>query len=174
MPIPPPRDARRTSATRLRSVWRSSIVGSSKRAPPHGPHRPNLYHLFATSAESEVWGGLPSSPPNCPIYFVGASGAGHTAKILNNFLNATALSAIIEGDYLRGGLTNALMKDVTLYVELMQDLSVPSLNSSGPLASFGLAIALGYTDDISNTVVDAIGDISGGVRLHDGSGKDDS
>ena len=34
------------------------------------------------------------------------------------------------------------------------------------LAAFGLAIALGYADEISNKVVDAIGDISGGVRLH--------
>ena len=39
---------------------------------------------------------------------------------------------------------------------------------SGPAASFGLARALGYADQISNTVVDAIGDISGGVRLYDG------
>jgi hypothetical protein len=34
------------------------------------------------------------------------------------------------------------------------------------MASFGLATALGYGDVISNRVVDAIGDISGGVRLH--------
>ena len=41
------------------------------------------------------------------------------------------------------------------------------LNASGPAASFGLARALGFADQISNTVVDAIGDISGGVRLYD-------
>ena len=35
------------------------------------------------------------------------------------------------------------------------------------MASFGLARALGYADEISNTVVDAIGDVSGGVRLYD-------
>jgi 3-hydroxyisobutyrate dehydrogenase len=46
-----------------------------------------------------------------------------------------------------------------------------SLNSAGPLASFGLGTALGYGDVISNRVVDAIGDVSGGVRLHD-AGKD--
>jgi 3-hydroxyisobutyrate dehydrogenase len=34
------------------------------------------------------------------------------------------------------------------------------------MASFGLATALGYGDVISNRVVDAIGDISGGVRLY--------
>lgn len=140
------------------------------------------------------------------IFFVGESGAGHTAKILNNFLNAIALAAtaeamvagkkagidlevllevfnkssginfatmnrfprIIKGDYLKGGLTNTLMmKDVTLYVDLLSQLGVASLNSSGPLASFGLANALGYADEISNTVVDAIGDISGDIRLHD-------
>ena len=132
------------------------------------------------------------------------SGAGHTTKLLNNFLNAIALSAtaevmvaakaagldlatvldvlnassgvnfatlnrfpsIIAGDYLTGGLSNTLMlKDVTLYVELLGQLGVPSLNAAGPVASFGLARSLGYADLISNTVVDAIGDISGGIRL---------
>ncbi|SDZ52398.1 NAD(P)-dependent oxidoreductase [Herbiconiux ginsengi] len=142
------------------------------------------------------------------VFHVGESGAGHTTKLLNNFLNAIALSAtaevmvaakkagldletvldvfnkssgtnfatvnrfpkIIHGDYLKGGLTNTLMlKDVTLYVELLGQLGVASLNSSGPVASFGLARALGYADEISNTVVDAIGDVSGGIRLHEGT-----
>jgi 3-hydroxyisobutyrate dehydrogenase len=140
------------------------------------------------------------------IHRCGDSGAGHTVKLLNNFLNAIALSAtsevmvaakkadldlatvldvlnassgvnfatlnrfpkIITGDYLKGGLTNTLMlKDVTLYLELLADLGVTSLHASGPTASFGLARALGYADEISNTVVDAIGDVSGGIRLHD-------
>jgi len=139
------------------------------------------------------------------IFTCGDSGAGHTAKVLNNFLNAVALAStaevmvagkkagldlavlldvlnassgvnfatlnrfprIITGDYLEGGLTNALMtKDVTLYADLAAALGVSSLNASGPLASFGLANGLGYADRISNTVVDAIGDVSGGVRLH--------
>ncbi|MGN6501797.1 MAG: NAD(P)-dependent oxidoreductase [Pseudolysinimonas sp.] len=141
------------------------------------------------------------------VFHVGASGAGHVTKLLNNFLNAIALSAtaevmvagkkagldlavlldvlnkssgvnfatlnrfpkIITGDYLKGGLTNTLMlKDVVLYTELIAELGVAGLNAPGPLAAFGLARQLGYADEISNTVVDAIGDISGGVRLHDG------
>ncbi|MDP3951848.1 NAD(P)-dependent oxidoreductase [Microbacterium sp.] len=140
------------------------------------------------------------------IFHIGESGAGHTTKLLNNFLNAVALAAtaetmvaakaagldlamvldvfnassgvnfatlnrfpkIITGDYLEGGLSNSLMlKDVTLYVELLGQLGVASLNSTGPIASFGLARALGYADAISNTVVDALGDISGGIRLAD-------
>lgn len=139
-------------------------------------------------------------------FHIGESGAGHTTKLLNNFLNAVALAAtaetmvaakaagldlamvldvfnassgvnfatlnrfpkIITGDYLEGGLSNSLMlKDVTLYVELLGQLGVASLNSTGPIASFGLARALGYADAISNRVVDALGDISGGVRLAD-------
>jgi len=140
------------------------------------------------------------------VFHMGASGSGHSTKLLNNFLNAIALSAtsevmiaakkagldletvlavlnsssgvnfatqnrfpkIIHGDYLKGGLTNALMmKDVVLYVDHLHELGVTSLNSAGPVASFGLAMALGYADEISNTVVDAIGDVSGHVRLHD-------
>jgi 3-hydroxyisobutyrate dehydrogenase len=137
---------------------------------------------------------------------MGESGAGHTTKLLNNFLNAVSLSAtaevmvagkkagldlhrlldvlnsssgvnfatqnrfpkIVDGDYLEGGLTSKLMtKDVVLYIDRVRELGVSSLNSSGPLASFGLATALGYGDLISNRVVDAIGDVSGGIRLKD-------
>ena len=143
------------------------------------------------------------------IFHCGGSGAGHTVKLLNNFLNAVTLSAtaevmvaakkadldlktvldvinassgvsfastnrfpkIIEGDYLKGGLTNTLMlKDVSLYLDLVARLGVASLNAPGPVAAFGLARQLGYADEISNTVVDAIGDISGGIRLHDPNG----
>ncbi|MCU1409444.1 MAG: NAD(P)-dependent oxidoreductase [Rhodoglobus sp.] len=145
------------------------------------------------------------------VFHVGSSGAGHVTKLLNNFLNAVALSAtaevmvagkkagldlavlldvfnkssgvnfatlnrfpkIITGDYLKGGLTNTLMlKDVVLYTELLAELGVAGLNAPGPLAAFGLARQLGYADEISNTVVDAIGDISGGVRLHDAGGTE--
>lgn len=140
------------------------------------------------------------------IFHMGASGAGHTTKLVNNFLNAVSLAAtaeamvagkkagldlslllevlnkssgvnfattnrfpkIVKGDYLKGGLTNTLMmKDVVLYTEMASQLGVASLNATGPLASFGLARALGYANEISNTVVDAIGDVSGGVRVHD-------
>jgi len=140
------------------------------------------------------------------VHLMGASGAGHSTKLLNNFLNAVSLAAtaevmvaakkagldlatvlevlntssgvnfatlnrfpnIITGDYMKGGLSNSLMmKDVILYVDHVRELGVVSLNASGPLASFGLARSLGYADQISNTVVDAIGDVSGSVRLHD-------
>jgi 3-hydroxyisobutyrate dehydrogenase len=83
-----------------------------------------------------------------------------------NFATLNRFPHIIEGDYLEGGLTNTLMmKDITLYADYVSQLGVASLNAAGPLASFGLARSLGYADQISNTVVDAIGDISGGVRL---------
>ncbi|WP_269814048.1 NAD(P)-dependent oxidoreductase [Paraburkholderia kururiensis] len=147
------------------------------------------------------------APISAKVAYMGASGAGHTTKLLNNFLNAVSLAAsaevmvagkkagldlrllldvlnsssgvnfatlnrfpkIVEGDYLDGGLTGKLMtKDVVLYVDRARELGVVSLNAAGPLASFGLGTALGYGDVISNRVVDAIGDVSGGVRLFDG------
>lgn len=140
------------------------------------------------------------------IFHLGDSGAGHAAKLLNNFLNAVSLAAtaevmvtakslgldlavlldvmnassgvnfatlnrfprIITGDYLEGGLTNDLMlKDVVAYTALAAEAGVATVNASGPLAAFGLARSLGYGEEISNTVVDAIGDVSGHVRLHD-------
>lgn len=138
------------------------------------------------------------------VFHMGASGMGHTAKVLNNFLNAVNLSAsaevlvagkkagldipqllevinassganwatknrfpaIARGDYLEGGLTSSLMmKDILLYVESLRMLGAPSLHASGPIAAFGTALHSGRADLISNRVVDALGDMAGGVRL---------
>lgn len=156
-----------------------------------------------TALETVRWA---LKPISAKVVYMGASGAGHTTKTLNNFLNAVSLAAsaevmvagkkagldlhrllevlnsssgvnfatlnrfpkIVDGDYLEGGLTGRLMtKDVLLYVDRARELGVASLNAAGPLASFGLGTALGYGDQISNRVVDAIGDVSGGVRLFD-------
>ena len=145
-------------------------------------------------------------PIAAKVVMMGASGAGHSTKLLNNFLNAVTLAAtaevmvaakkagldlaavldvinsssgvsfastnrfphIIKGDYLEGGLTSNLMtKDVVAYVDHVRELGVPCLNAAGPLASFGAAANLGYGEVISNRVVDAIGDLAGGVRLYE-------
>jgi 3-hydroxyisobutyrate dehydrogenase-like beta-hydroxyacid dehydrogenase len=140
------------------------------------------------------------------VYHMGAAGSGHTAKLLNNFLNAISLAAtaevmvagraagldlakllgvlnhssgvnfatqnrfpkIIEGDYLEGGLTSELMaKDVRLYLGLLRQLGVTSFTGPSCLGTFDMATALGYGKQISNRVVDAIGDAAGGIRLQD-------
>jgi 3-hydroxyisobutyrate dehydrogenase len=145
-------------------------------------------------------------PLSATVHWMGDSGAGHSTKLLNNFLNAVNLAAssevmvaakkagldveqvlrvinassganwatehrfpsIVQGDYLEGGLTSRLMlKDVVLYLEHLLQIGAPTLNSAGPVAAFGLAVHNGYGDAISNRVVDAIGDLAGGVRLHD-------
>lgn len=78
---------------------------------------------------------------------------------------------IIKGDYLEGGLTGRLMaKDVRLYLSLAEDLGVTTLVGPGTLTAFGVANALGYGDVISNRVVDAFGDLAGGVRVADEPG----
>lgn len=85
-----------------------------------------------------------------------------------NFATLNRFPHIVDGDYLEGGLTSTLMmKDIVLYVDRLRELGVPTLNAAGPMASFALANSLGYADQISNRVVDAIGDAAGGVRLHD-------
>jgi 3-hydroxyisobutyrate dehydrogenase-like beta-hydroxyacid dehydrogenase len=140
------------------------------------------------------------------VYHMGATGSGHTAKLLNNFLNGISLAAtaevmvaarkaglelhtfldvlnsssgvnfatlnrfprIVDGDYLEGGLTgNLMLKDLRLYAELVRELEVRTLTAAGCIEAFELAAELGYGEQISNRVVDAIGDLSGGVRLQD-------
>jgi 3-hydroxyisobutyrate dehydrogenase len=85
-----------------------------------------------------------------------------------NFATLTRFPHIVEGDYLEGGLTaNLMAKDLLLYLDVVRELEVTSLNGPPSLAAFHLAAALGYGDEISNRLVDALGDISGGVRIHD-------
>jgi 3-hydroxyisobutyrate dehydrogenase len=142
------------------------------------------------------------------VHHMGASGNGHTAKLINNFLNGVSLAAtaeamvagrkagldlrqllevintssgvnfatlnrfprIVEGDYLEGGLTSNLMaKDLLLYLDLARELEMTSIEGPPCLAAFHLAAALGYGDEISNRVVDAIGDVAGGVRIQEDS-----
>jgi 3-hydroxyisobutyrate dehydrogenase len=85
-----------------------------------------------------------------------------------NFATLNRFPRIVEGDYLEGGLTGNLMaKDVQLYLKLMQSLQATSFTGPPCLGTFHLANALGYGDQISNRVVDAIGDVCGGVRIQD-------
>ena len=89
-----------------------------------------------------------------------------------NFATLNRFPRIIQGDYLEGGLTSRLMaKDLRLYLELLPELRVTSFTGAACLGVFNLATALGYGDQISNRVVDAIGDVAGGVRLYE---KEDS
>ena len=140
------------------------------------------------------------------VFHMGESGAGHTAKLLNNFLNGISLAAtaevmvaarkaglelhtfldvlnnssgvnfatlnrfprIVDGDYLEGGLTgNLMLKDLRLYADLVRELDVRTPTAAGCIEAFELAAELGYGEQISNRVVDAIGDASGGVRLQE-------
>jgi 3-hydroxyisobutyrate dehydrogenase len=142
------------------------------------------------------------------VFHMGAPGAGHVAKLLNNFLNGVALAAtsevmvaarksgldlerfldvlnnssgvnfatlnrfpsIIRGDYLEGGLTGELMaKDLRLYLDHVARIGAPTFSGPACLATFEVANAAGYGDLISNRVVDALGDLAGGVRLQDGA-----
>jgi 3-hydroxyisobutyrate dehydrogenase len=87
-----------------------------------------------------------------------------------NYASLNRFPRIIRGDYLEGGLTGKLMaKDVRLYLSLTEDLGVTTLVGPGTLTAFGVANALGYGDVISNRVVDALGDLAGGVRVADDS-----
>jgi 3-hydroxyisobutyrate dehydrogenase-like beta-hydroxyacid dehydrogenase len=88
-----------------------------------------------------------------------------------NWATVNRFPHIVQGDYLEGGLTGKLMaKDILLYLDLVTRLGVPSLNGPACLATFEIANALGYGDQISNRVVDGLGDLAGGIRVHDDKG----
>ncbi len=85
-----------------------------------------------------------------------------------NFATLNRFPAIVHGDYLEGGLTGRLMaKDVRLYLDYVASIGVPSFAGPGCLAAFEISNAHGYADVISNRIVDGLGDLVGGLRLHD-------
>jgi len=85
-----------------------------------------------------------------------------------SFASLNRFPHIIKGDYLKGGLTGRLMaKDVRLYLDLAEELGVVTLVGPGTLATFQVSNALGYGTMISNRVVDAVGDLAGGIRVAD-------
>ena len=85
-----------------------------------------------------------------------------------SFASLNRFPRIIKGDYLEGGLTGRLMaKDVRLYLTLAEDLGVATLVGPGTLTAFQVSNALGYGGVISNRVVDAFGDLAGGIRVSD-------
>jgi 3-hydroxyisobutyrate dehydrogenase len=91
-----------------------------------------------------------------------------------NFATLNRFPKIVEGDYLEGGLTSNLMaKDLRLYLGLMQALGATSFTGPPTLGTFDLANALGYGEQISNRVVDAIGDLAGGTRVQADWKEDD-
>jgi 3-hydroxyisobutyrate dehydrogenase-like beta-hydroxyacid dehydrogenase len=83
-----------------------------------------------------------------------------------SFASTNRFPHIIKGDYLEGGLTGRLMaKDVRLYLSLAEDLGITTLVGPGIYTTFEVSNALGYSDVISNRVVDALGDLAGGIRV---------
>jgi 3-hydroxyisobutyrate dehydrogenase len=83
-----------------------------------------------------------------------------------SYASLSRFPRIIAGDYLEGGLTGRLMaKDVRLYVDLVAGLGMPTLVGPGTLSAFEVSNALGYADMISNRIVDAFGDLAGGIRV---------
>lgn len=91
----------------------------------------------------------------------------------SNWATKNRFPRIIAGDYIEGGLSNRLMaKDLDLYLALADEVGAPAVLGSSCRTVFGLAMASGYEHRVSNTVVDAIGDIAGGVRLQGERGKE--
>ena len=84
----------------------------------------------------------------------------------SNWATQNRFGRILAGDYQEGGLSNRLMaKDLDLFLALADGAGAPAVLGSSTRAVFGLALSSGYEERVSNTVVDALGDIAGGVRV---------
>jgi 3-hydroxyisobutyrate dehydrogenase len=83
-----------------------------------------------------------------------------------NFFTRNRFPDIVEGRYPQGGLSTKLAaKDLLLYLEYGKEIGIVSLTGSACLGAFNLATHLGYGDEVSYRLVDAIGDVAGGIRL---------
>jgi 3-hydroxyisobutyrate dehydrogenase len=83
-----------------------------------------------------------------------------------NFVTLNRLPHIVQGDYLEGALSGELMaKDLSLWVHLAESLRVASMLGAPCLQVYRVSNAIGYANAIQYRVIDAIGDLSGGVRV---------
>ena len=77
-----------------------------------------------------------------------------------NFATLNRFPRIVEGDYLEGGLSSNLMaKDLRSTWSCSGSSAPTSFTGPPSLGTFDLANALGYGEEITNRVVDALGDI---------------
>jgi 3-hydroxyisobutyrate dehydrogenase-like beta-hydroxyacid dehydrogenase len=122
----------------------------------------NAANLAAT-AEAMVVGTKAGLDPVQLLEIVNASSG-------RNWATEHRFPSILAGDYLEGGLSNALMaKDLDVYLDLAAGSRAPTLLGATCRSMFGVAMATGYADRVSNTVVDALGDLAGGVRVQPGA-----
>jgi 3-hydroxyisobutyrate dehydrogenase-like beta-hydroxyacid dehydrogenase len=125
----------------------------------------NAANLAAT-AEAMVVGTKAGLDPEQLLEIVNASSG-------RNWATEHRFPSILRGDYLEGGLSNTLMaKDLDVYLDLAAGTRAPTLLGSTCRTVFGIAMACGYEDRVSNTVVDALGDLAGGVRVQSAGAGD--
>ncbi len=114
---------------------------------------------LAASAEAMVVGVKAGLDPRQLVEVVQASTG-------SNWVMHNRMPRIVEGDYVPGGLTSGLMaKDLDLFQSLANANDVPTLLGPACRGAFGVAMATGYRDQTSTHVVDALGDLAGGVRV---------
>ncbi len=87
-------------------------------------------------------------------------------------LAATA-EVMVAGKKAGLDLARLMARDVRLYLDLAGGLGVVTLTGPGTLTAFEVSSALGYGDLISNRVVDALGDLAGGIRVADQSEQEE-
>lgn len=86
----------------------------------------------------------------------------------SNWAMHNRMPRIVDGDYVPGGLTSGLMaKDLDLYLALAGAHDAPTILGPACRSTFGIAMATGYRDQTSTHVIDALGDLAGGVRIQD-------
>jgi 3-hydroxyisobutyrate dehydrogenase-like beta-hydroxyacid dehydrogenase len=75
---------------------------------------------------------------------------------------------IIKGDYIETGVSIKLMvKDVEIYRECAQECDVPTPTGDFTASIYRLAFGLGKGHLVNNRIVEILGDLAGGIRLHD-------
>lgn len=155
------------SIERVRPVLASFSRAVHRMGPPGAGHMTKVLNNFLNGV---------SLAATAEVMVIAKKAGLDLAQLLEVFNSGSAVNwatrerfpHIIEGDYLEGGLSVDLMiKDIDLYLAAARDHRAPTLVGPATFSSFHVASSLGYGDVISNHVVDALGDLAGGVRLAD-------
>ena len=84
-----------------------------------------------------------------------------------NWATEVRFERILAGDYQEGALKTELMvKDLGVYLGLVDEQDAPSFLAKPTMGAYQLAIEEGHGASPANRLVDVIGDLAGGVRMH--------
>lgn len=114
---------------------------------------------LAAAAEAMIVGTKAGLDPARLVDVINASSG-------RNWATEVRIPRVLSGDYQEGSLTTKLMaKDLEIYLALARSLGASTEVAEACRRAFQVVEDHGQGDEVSNRIIDVLGDLAGGIRL---------